>query len=322
VVTDTLTVYSVGAAQPGTWQVKLMGEMGANDNLAVVGANPPPALELLSATATGPTSAEVNWALTSDEVTTTLNIWATTGPITDSQVITTTEGLTKEVTSELFTGFPITTNVTSKVDGSLNSLNLDLSGLESGTYYFWFEADDGNNPPTRAYAKIPVQVQQSWQDTWTANTTATPSFGQVEVTWDRSPNPDVDVYEVLIGTLPGVAERTEEVGNALAATISGLLPDTTYYISVVAVDEGTDPRRESTSEWISATTDDAPFSLSASQTDFTLVGGTAVSLTLSVSTSQTYPEVVVGVTPVYTDDGSLWYVTPVTDGRHAHRQPE
>lgn len=104
-----------------------------------------------------------------------------------------------------------------------------------------------------------------------------------------------------------------DTGNNTKSVTTDVVPSADLKVSVVAVDEGTDPPRESTSEWISFTTDGAPFNLSASQTDFTLVSGTAVSLTLTISTGQAYPEVAVGVTPVYTDDGSLWYVVPVTE---------
>ena len=57
--------------------------------------------------------------------------------------------------------------------------------------------------------------------------------------WDANPNPDVDGYELRIGTLPGVVERVVEAGDFVSVTVTGLTPDQIYYMTPVARDDDT-----------------------------------------------------------------------------------
>jgi len=305
--TATQVMVGVKEAQPGIWQVKLSGPLGEADQyvLQVNGIDPEPVLRDVSAISTGPTSARFGWSLVSNDITTTLNIYATTGPITATQVVTDSNGVPQEVTVPVFSGAPIATSVPTPLNGTPASVDVDLSTLESGTYYIWFDADDGRNPPIRMYAPDTISVTQAWQSTWTADLRATSAYRQVTLAWDRSPNPDTDSYRLRVNALPGqmaarglrvtrAALNTPpeiDVGNVLSTTLYNLAPDQPYYISVLAVDE--DTGRVSQSEEIAALPQGAAFDLHADTTDITLNGGDQATLTVNVTTGlNPYPSTV------------------------------
>ena len=307
VITEENIAYAVQGVDPGTWQIKLAGDPGDGGSyiVSVFGIDPPPVLEHLSAVSTGPTSAELSWSLLSNEVTTTLNIYATTGPIVATHVVTDSNGVAKEVTVPLFSGAPIATAVPTPLDGTPGRVELDLSSLETGTYHIWFDANDDRNPPIRAYAPNPIEVVQSWQHTWTANLEAIPDYRQLTVQWDRSPNPDVDVYRLRVNTLPGAlaaqgvqvaaqalnASPEIELGNVLSTTLYNLTPDQPLYLTVLAVDEETG--QVALSGEIGAVPEGAPFELQAATSDVTLIGGQAASISLDVTTHLAeYPDAV------------------------------
>ncbi len=320
--TATQFMYGVIGAQPGAWQIKLTGDPVGDDQyiVQVFGIDPEPTLENLSAVATGSSSAEFGWSLTSNEITTTLNIYATPGPITATFTVTNSEGHLETISDTIFTGFPIATDVDTPLDGAPASLNMDLSNLESGVYWIWFDANDWRNPPIRAYAPNSLTVVHNWQNTWTSNVQATESYRQLLVEWDRHPNPDVDGYRLYVATEPGVVPPSAgvisyTVGDVLSYTLYSLTPDQTYYLSVAAVNEDVEPAALSFSEEIVATTPEgASFELTAASTEFTLIGGTQASTVMTITTGQDAPIVTIGVSVTTELSGSLviTYVTPIT----------
>jgi hypothetical protein len=59
----------------------------------------------------------------------------------------------------------------------------------------------------------------------------------VTVAWDANTEPDLAGYNVYVGLNPGDYIRMDDVGNEEEYKISGLLPDTTYYLAATAYDE-------------------------------------------------------------------------------------
>lgn len=60
----------------------------------------------------------------------------------------------------------------------------------------------------------------------------------VNLAWDPSPTPQVAGYEIMYGGSPGVNTVITDVGNAVAASITGLLPGKTYYFRARAYNAG------------------------------------------------------------------------------------
>ena len=304
--TATQVTVVVKQAQPGTWRVKLSGPLTQDDLyvLRVNGVDPAPTLRDVRVTDMGGNQATVTWSLLSNDMNTNLNIYATRGPITTTQVVTTTEGTTKTIVIPYFNGVPIAVAVDTPLDGASTSLQVDLSGLESGVYYLWLDADDGRNPPVRAYATTTVQVSHPWQPTWAADTRVESAYRQVTLFWNRSANPDVDGYRLQVNTAPapfaarglGVSRALNtppeiDVGDVVSYTLYNLAPDQPYYITVIAVDE--DLGQTAMSEEITALPQGADFTLSANTTDLVLAGGQDTSFTVTVSTALSpYPSTV------------------------------
>ncbi len=328
----TQTTVVVKAARPGIWRIKLSGPMTQNDTyvLQVNGIDPAPVLRNITVTPAGNNTAALGWSLVSNDITTTLNIYANSGPITTTQVVTDSQGLTKTITIPFFGGVPIATSVQTPLDGTPASLNMDLSHLESGTYHIWFDANDGRNPPIRTYADTTVEVRHDWQPTWTAGVHATTTYRQATIAWERSPNPDVDGYRLRINGLLAhfrarglrVARALNtppeiDVGDVISYTLYNLAPDQPYYITVLAVDK--DTGRVAPSEEIAVVPQSATFDVGASRTDITLRGGESTRFILHVSTPlSTYPSTV-SIAQGAHPDGLLLtpattVVTPTTAG--------
>jgi len=294
--TGTMMIYTAKSAQAGTWQIQLTGSTtdGGGYIVNVLGTDASPILRDVNAYATGTASAQANWSLASNEITTTLAIYATTGPITSTHNITNADGLPQEFTQDIFTGFAIAKDVTTPLDGINAGTALDLSELESGTYYIWFEADDGRNPPVRAYAPYTIQVVHPWQHLWTANMQAVEGYQQVELSWDRSPHADVDNYTVYLRTEPGGEAREIEVGNLLATTLHTLEANQTYYVTIGAEDGPTG--QIALSEEIMVTPTGAAFTIEASTVDFNIIGGGEASFVITLTASHDLPPITIGVT--------------------------
>jgi len=283
-VTSTQTIFSVSDAQPGEWQAVLTGAVpGGHYLFQMLGANPAPVLTDLAVLNTGPATARAEWALASDEISTTLDIFATTGPITTSHEVTTTMGLTHTVVSPMYSGFPLAEGVTTPLDGTPAQATLDLSDLASGQYWLWFSADDGRNPPTRDYATTPIVVTHDWTEAWVANLTTTPGFRSFALHWGEHPNPDVDGYRLEVGTQPGLVDERIEVGDLFDFTLDNLRPGQVYYVTVVGVD--TETGRTSRAETLAAIAEGATFDLSAPTPMITTTAGATATVTLQLSTT-------------------------------------
>ena len=89
----------------------------------------------------------------SDEVTTTLNIHATKGPVAETVTISHTDGTTETVIRPVHVDGPVALDAPTPLNGVQGSAMLDLVHLESGTYWICVEANDGRNTPVRAYAR-------------------------------------------------------------------------------------------------------------------------------------------------------------------------
>ncbi|MCP4358769.1 MAG: DUF11 domain-containing protein [Chloroflexi bacterium] len=255
------TLYMVNGAQAGQWQV-VLHNVPADEATYVFqafGANPPPALADVSVMSTGSDTAQVNWQLTSAEITTTLDLHITEGPIVVTQTYTDSNGQPQTTEETLFTGQTIIEDVVTTLDGSPSQVDLDLSDVASGEYWLWFNAEDGRNPPTRVYAPNPIYVSHSWSNTWTSNIMATPGFRNLDVAWSKHPNPDVDIYKIEVGRLPGLVDEVAYVGPGQEWPLDNLTADQVYYLTVIGVDEETG--RISRGETITAIPDGGTFDL-------------------------------------------------------------
>ena len=290
------TLYIVKNAMAGTWKGVLSGD-GNDYAYQVFGANPAPVLKDVAALNTSATGARANWALSSDEITTTLDIFVNDGSIETTQTITGENGLPKTITAPLFAGKPLARSVVTKLDGAPSQVDLDLKELKSGTYWVWFNADDGRNPPTRAYAPTPIVVSHEWSDAWTADLALKDHFRGFDLSWNAHPNPDATAYKIEVGTQPGVIENVYEAGAERAWSLDNLKPGQVYYISVLGVDEATG--RTSRSETLRAIATGATFNLSATP-QIVVAAGASVVVPLTLNTSvDPYPS------PVRLDVGDL-----------------
>jgi len=300
VVPLTQTTYLVAEAEEGDWQVVLHGDIAAEDRfvLSVVGAKPLPTLAEVTASSTGPTSADVTWRLFSEVTTTTLNIHATPGPITATYAVTTSEGMTETVTREVYSGLPVAVDVETPLNGDPGTASLDLSQLESGTYWIWVEADDHYNAPLRVYAPSPIAVDnsESWPLTWTPSITVTPEYLGLHIAWDPLQHPDRDGYRVYVSDSPitggpslghttvitthGVVTRAV---NAPASTHvnTWLEPGRIHYVVVEAYDE--DSGRTVRSQDVTGVPRGAEFELSTPTPLVTVTGGSSTSMELLVT---------------------------------------
>jgi hypothetical protein len=56
----------------------------------------------------------------------------------------------------------------------------------------------------------------------------------ITVAWDPNPEPDIIGYQLHYGIASGIYTHTIDAGNATSATISDLVPGSTYYLVVTA----------------------------------------------------------------------------------------
>jgi hypothetical protein len=295
------SMYEFSTIQPGAWQAKLSGTIGPTDNyvFSALGVTPSPVLQDLGVAPAAGNKAQVSWRLTSPQAATRVSIFANPGPITTTQIITETGGASRTVVVPLYTGPALVRELTGTdstwVDGSKHTYTVDLSQLPGGVYHIWFEADDLRNPPAREYAASTLAVAQAWPNSWAASLSATPGYRRLNVSWALSSQPDVDRYTLYLGTAPGVALQTIDVGSARSSAFDGLTPGQRYYIWLDAVDAGTG--RTARSETLSATPDTATFGLAAAVRDAQVVSGRAVTLTVNLTTMlAAYPDAV-GLAP-------------------------
>jgi fibronectin type 3 domain-containing protein len=147
----------------------------------------------------------------------------------------------------------------------------DLNLAAATTYYFGIIAvEQGIEAPmsTTAYATtLPLPTPPS-------NVTATPSPTKVALTWQENVQPNglpISYYEIFQGTTAGnLTKIASATGTTYTAT--PLIPDTTYYFEIVAVDTGRDD--SAPSEAIAVTTDvlpNAPVNVAATASSNTKV---------------------------------------------------
>ena len=294
--TITQVQFTVDQARPGTWLVHLSGDTSADDHylVSILGSDPPPSLSEVSATGSDGQSAQVSWRLRSEDPGTTVDVYASLGPITATRVITESDGLAHTVVLPVYTGVEVASGLTGAQDGTPTGQLADLSQLESGRYWIWLEAEDGRNPPVRIYAPEPVQVAQPWPSAsaagasasapaWDPDIEITPGYRRLQVRWDRYTHPDIDGYVVHLGTTPLSAARAITVGDVTGLTLSALDPGRTYYLSVEAMDD--DTGRSVRSAEAAATPLAAPFELVAGSPSIDVAGGGQAQVALTLRTS-------------------------------------
>lgn len=313
-------MYTITNASAGNWQMVASGtgQAGSVDGqgnylLQVIGSNPAPALSQVTVAATTANKANVSWRLTSEEPDTRVNIYISPGPISTSVVVSDTNNITSTVQVPVYGGGLVAADISSAVDGTPQSYEIDLDVAESGSYYVWIEADDGRNEPTRAYARKPgaaagladvnergefiltqddletLAVARPWETNWaTANISLTEAFGQVTVTWNAFNNPDVDRYQLQIsgGDLDDPLEI--DIGDKREFIADGLTPGVEYDFQILAIDE--DNNRTATSPVVKGTPATAPFNLSGPANLGTIAKAAATfELRLANPNSGTYP---------------------------------
>jgi len=77
--------------------------------------------------------------------------------------------------------------------------------------------------------------------------------GEIDVSWDASPSPDVQFYRLERDVDPGFGSPTViQVNEGTAYTDSGLIPDEVYYYRVIAVDNWLNESEPSNTDWAAA----------------------------------------------------------------------
>ena len=113
--------------------------LGPTDNyvFTALGVTPSPVLQEIGAVPAAGNKAQVSWRLTSPQTSTRISIFANAGPITTTQTITETGGISRTVVIPLYTGPALASGLTGAdttwVDGSKHTQAVDLSQLPSGT---------------------------------------------------------------------------------------------------------------------------------------------------------------------------------------------
>ena len=151
------------------------------------------------------------------------------------------------------------------VNGTLISgTSITVAGLTDGTtYYFTADAVNGAGLHSAASAEVPVIPMPLIAKPGSPNgLTASPGDGQITLAW-RAPasggGAGISGYEVYLGTRPGGESAVPVNGTpvrATSCTVAGLADGTTYYFTVVAVDQAN--RRGAASGEASATPRPAP----------------------------------------------------------------
>jgi len=259
--------YVINRAQTGEWKVKLGGYINPHDKyqLSVIGAKPEPTLTEVQAVSTGPTSGEVTYRMVADRPGTLVSIYANSGPITITQTITDTEGITQTVTVPHFEGVPLVWAQEVPFDGALQTVPVDFAGLRSG------------------YAPDPVQVVSPWQATWQANIQTVPSYGTIEVSWDACSNADVDGYAIYVGGGSLAETQVYTVGGVLESSVPVSEAGQTYSLSIGAYREGSGD--EARSEEVAVVAAVADFTVTPASADITLVGGDQTTVDLTFATA-------------------------------------
>jgi len=153
--------YAVDQAPIGQWGVQLEGNVDDSRwMLSVIGATNPPILSDLIVVPHDHDSATFSWRLRSDYAPTKVSIYANPDTITQTLTLTDTtapDGAPDYLVMMNFSGKLIAETLLTKreqLDGSLTSLEVDISALESGDYHFWAKFEDGVNPGISQYTEV------------------------------------------------------------------------------------------------------------------------------------------------------------------------
>lgn len=265
-ISGTQMVYSVLAAQPGTWKMKVVGDTVNNGFHPIQMWNsPPPAFgqARLEAAPGNPDARNIVWQVLAADPNTRVSIYANPEPVTQTMTYTAANGELVTAVSERFTGVPLAMGLTSALDGSLQQQAVSLAQLPSGSYTIWLEATAGDGMAARCYiradgldcnrtgapaAPLVIERSASFPATWT------PAFdvvtdiqgGEITLGWTPIDHPDVDEYLVQVRTTDPLSPSVEVVNeftvgtstsNGLVSTvISNIEPGQRYVISVQALD--------------------------------------------------------------------------------------
>jgi|GEM_PF-3548662 len=274
-------IFSVQSAEKGEWQMIITGDPDNAQFLAqMLGANPPPVIEDVEITDLGNNQIRAAWKLTSDEADTSLAVYANPGATFE---LATETGVIMPV----YDGIPVMQDVTSALDGTLSTANINLNSLPAGTYSIWLTSDDGRNPPSRIYATKTIEVTHVWASTWESGIQASPSYRTLDVAWNRHPNPDADSYALLYSTAPDGSDPVRmDVGPFYAFTLDTLTPGQMYYLWLEAAD--LDTGLVSTSEVTTGVPEGQNLTLQTAATTLNLIAGASATVDVTMKTS-TYP---------------------------------
>jgi hypothetical protein len=142
--------------------------------------------------------------------------------------------------------------------------------------------------------------------------TASPS---VALAWNASASSDVTNYDVLYGVASGVLTEELAVGTNLSATVTGLIPGTTYFFAVVAVDiNGNESAYSSETNYLAS---DLSCTVAISNLDQTYSGQpepvTVTTVPASLAVNVTYN----GSASVPVDAGSYTVIATVASATYA-----
>ncbi len=151
--------FQVDQAPVGDWQVKLTGTVTSPTwRLAVLNATNPPILSDFTVTAQpgNPLELEASLLLQSDYSPTKLTFFVARAPITITATMTNTDNSVTTQTIPQFHGEELDSMEITALDELNGSTPIefavDLSFLESGTYYVWVQVEDGVSPSVNQYA--------------------------------------------------------------------------------------------------------------------------------------------------------------------------
>lgn len=262
--TGRQSVYTVQAAMPGVWQLQIDGDTDATPFfIAQLSNTPPPSFAGVRITpTTDPNVAEVQWRLLSAQADTPVSIYANNGDVTTNVSYTGASGETVSGATENFHGVLLAENVPSPTDGSLQTLQVDLSQLPSGAYTFWIEAQGGDAGSSRCYlsaalspcaegaaspATIVVDHAAAFPSANTWRPAINPTFdikaGQMRVFWEPSDHPDVVTYTLRVSAAnpldpaaPIIREQSAfhvlESGEMVNGALGNIEPGRAYTITV------------------------------------------------------------------------------------------
>lgn len=261
-ISETQSLYIVGQAAIGDWKTHVVGNTEQIPFMVLYKlSDPPPALQALQLIASGnPNQVQAQWALLAAEGDTHINIYAQSGPLTTTVAYTDAEGIKVEEVVDLFAGTPLAEALASSVDGAPQSHPLDLSQLPSGQYAVWIEAVSPKGGRSRCYIRqattacdsnggapilVTVNHNADFPTAWTPVITPTLDIkmGEMILTWDRIPHPDMDSYTVYVSnshpfspTL--AAQRTYTVAASSEALASLLISNVGFRLRVCNRDAG------------------------------------------------------------------------------------